>query len=147
MEKARQEALGAFDDGEVPIGAVIVDSQGSIIARGANSMERLNDATAHAEILAIGAAASKMGSWRLNECQLYVTVEPCLMCLGAILNSRIGVVVYGAADKRMGAIDSFYFRQEAQRAYRWFPQVISGVLAQESAELLGAFFEKIRKKD
>ena len=147
MEKAHQEALRAFDDGEVPVGAVVVDAHGSVIGRGANSMERLNDATAHAEILAIGAAAAKLGTWRLNECQLYVTLEPCLMCLGAILNARIGVVVYGAADARLGAIDSSFYRQEAQRAYRWFPHTTAGVLSDQCSALLAAFFEKVRKKD
>jgi len=145
MNLAYQEALKAFDEGEVPVGAVVVKN-GTIVGRGYNRMEKLADATAHAEIIALGAASSSLGSWRLDECVLYVTLEPCLMCLGAILQSRIQRIVYGAADSRLGAVDTYYYRQEAERAYRRFPVTQSGVMEQECRELLGSYFESLRKK-
>jgi len=146
MQKAYQEAVRACDEGEVPVGAVVVSENGRILGRGYNSMERLNDATAHAEILALGAASNSLGSWRLEKCTIFVTLEPCLMCLGAILNSRISKIVYGAQDRGMGAIDSFFFEQEALRAYKRYPEVISGVMEYECSALLKNFFSKIRKK-
>lgn len=146
MNKAYQEALRAFDDGEVPVGAVIINPSGTIIGRGSNSMERLQDATAHAEILAIGAAARSMGTWRLNDCALFVTLEPCLMCLGAILNSRIGTIVYATSDPRLGAVNTHPFASVAQDAYHAFPEVRSGILADESSSLLKSFFQNLRKK-
>jgi tRNA(adenine34) deaminase len=145
MAKAYQEALCAFDEGEVPVGAIITGPHGNIIGRGRNSVERLKDATAHAEIVAIGAAAHSREDWRLNGCSLYVTLEPCLMCLGAILHCRLDTIIYGAPDPRLGAVDTFFYRQEAERSHRWFPQVVSGVMADECASLLSSFFNKIRK--
>ena len=144
MSKAYQEALAAFDDGEVPVGAVIVAPNGSIIGRGRNSMEQLKDATAHAEILAIGAASNTQESWRLDDCSLYVTLEPCLMCLGAILHSRLSTVVYAAPDCRLGAVDTFYYRQEAERSHKRFPVVVSGIMVDDCSALLNAFFKRIR---
>lgn len=144
MNLALQEALKAIDEGEVPVGAVIA-KENTIIGRGYNRIESLNDATAHAEIIAISAAASSIESWRLNECTLYVTMEPCLMCLGAILQSRIEKVVYGIADTRIGALETFQYREEAQRAYGRFPEIEGGVLAEECHNLLKNFFMKIRK--
>jgi len=146
MNKAYQEALRAFDNGEVPVGAVIIGPSGTLCGRGANSMERLQDATAHAEILAIGAAAQSLGSWRLNDCTLYVTLEPCMMCLGAILNSRISTIVFGATDPRLGAVVTHPFASTAQGAYNTFPAVASGVLGMESSALLKSFFQNLRKK-
>jgi tRNA(adenine34) deaminase len=147
MRKAYQEALKALDDGEVPVGAVIVNEVGSIIGRGANSMERLKDATAHAEIIAIGAASQHQPSWRLNGCTLYATLEPCLMCLGAILNSRLSTIVYGTTDPRLGAVDTHPVKAMAEGSYRVFPAVVSGVMAAESSALLKSFFQRLREKE
>jgi tRNA(adenine34) deaminase len=108
-------------------------------------VEALRDATAHAEIIAITAASNHAGGWRLNGCTLYVTLEPCIMCLGAILQSRVSAVVYGARDNRLGGIDSFNYKEEAERSYRGFPAVVSGVMETESRELLRAFFKKLRE--
>jgi tRNA(adenine34) deaminase len=144
MGAAYQEALRAFDEGEVPVGAVVA-LDGRIIGRGYNRIEALGDATAHAEIIAITAASGHVGGWRLNGCTLYVTLEPCLMCLGAILQSRVSAVVYGAKDGRLGGIDTHKHREEAEKAYRAFPQVTSGVMETESADLLKAFFKKLRE--
>ena len=146
MLRAYQEAAAAFDEGEVPVGAVIAGPQGAIIGRGRNSIERLGDATAHAEILAIGAAAQHLHGWRLNGCALYVTLEPCLMCLGALCAARIERVVYAAADPRLGAIDTHSYREQILASYRGFPQVYSGVMAEECGQLLSSFFRRLRKK-
>jgi tRNA(adenine34) deaminase len=146
MKAAYQEALKAFDEGEVPIGAVI-EKSGSIIGRGYNRIEQLGDATAHAEIIAITAAANSLATWRLEACTLYVTIEPCIMCLGALLHSRIASIVYGAADPRLGAIDTRSYRTNLEQAYGFFPQVTSGLMAEECAQLLSSFFSKLRKKD
>jgi len=143
MSAACREAEAAFDEGEVPVGAV-VEQNGRIIGRGHNRVEALGDATAHAEIIALTAASNHVGGWRLNGCTLYVTLEPCLMCLGAILQSRLSVIVYGAKDSRLGGIDSFNYKDEALRSYRNFPEVISGIMEEESRELLKTFFKKLR---
>jgi len=144
MNSAYQEAVKAFDEGEVPIGAVI-EKEGRIIGKGYNRMEKLFDATAHAEILAIGAASSHESSWRLNGCTLYVTLEPCIMCLGAIMQTRMDAVVYAVPDPRAGAIDSFFHRQELERSYRYFPRIASGVMKDECSNLLKSFFKNVRK--
>jgi len=143
MAAAYREAMAAFDEDEVPVGAVI-ELGGRIIGRGHNRVEALNDATAHAEVIAITAASNHVGDWRLNGCTLYVTLEPCLMCLGAILHSRVSSIVYGARDSRLGGIDSFNYKDEAERSYRNFPSVVSGIMEEESRELLRAFFRKLR---
>jgi len=145
MAAAYQEALKAFDEGEVPVGAVI-EKNGRIIGRGYNRIEKLGDATAHAEIIAISAASGFVCDWRLNDCTLYVTLEPCLMCLGAIMQSRVSAIVYGAKDSRAGSVDSFFYRQEVERSYRTFPQVTSGVMGEECGNLLKAFFKALRSK-
>ncbi|MCL2182467.1 MAG: nucleoside deaminase [Chitinispirillia bacterium] len=144
MGAALREALKAFDEGEVPVGAVI-EKDGGIIGRGYNRIEALGDATAHAEIVAITAASAHVGDWRLNGCTLYVTLEPCLMCLGAILQSRVSAVVYGAKDPRLGGVDTFNYRPEAEKSYRAFPQITSGIMEDESRGLLKAFFKKLRE--
>jgi tRNA(adenine34) deaminase len=144
MERAYQEALGAFDEGEVPVGAVVVGPGGSIIGRGRNAIERLNDATAHAEILAVGAAAQHRNTWRLNGCVLYVTLEPCMMCLGAVLASRIDRVVYATPDPRLGAVDSFSHREQILASYRTFPEVACGPMGEECSQLLKSFFKGLR---
>jgi tRNA(adenine34) deaminase len=146
MNSAYQEAIKAFDEGDVPVGAVI-EKDGRIIGKGHNSMEKLSDATAHAEVIAISAASSSVENWRLAGCTLYVTLEPCIMCLGAILQARIDSVVYGAKDPRMGAVDSFFHRQELERSYRFFPTISSGLMADECGRLMTSFFQKIRKKN
>lgn len=144
MNAAYQEALKAFDEGDVPVGAVI-EKEGRIIGRGYNRIEKCFDATAHAEILAIGSASNSLQSWRLEGCALYVTLEPCLMCVGAALQSRIGAIVYATADPRLGALDTFFYRQEIERAYRYFPAIKSGIMRDECAALLHSFFKKVRK--
>jgi len=146
MELAYQEALRARDEGEVPVGAVIV-RDGRIVGRGYNRIEALSDATAHAEIIAISAASGTTASWRLNGCTLYVTLEPCLMCLGAIMHSRIEAIVFGAADPRYGAVVSHPCRQPIEDAYRWFPAITAEVLSDDCSQLLKGFFSDLRKKD
>jgi tRNA(adenine34) deaminase len=145
MRAAYQEALKALDEGEVPIGAVIVKND-SIIGRGYNRIEQLADATAHAEIIAITAAVSSLATWRLDGCTLYVTLEPCIMCLGALLQSRIGGIVYGASDPRLGAVNTTSYREQLEKAYGFFPAITPGLMAQECGELLSSFFRELRKK-
>jgi tRNA(adenine34) deaminase len=144
MQAAHQEALKALDEGEVPVGAVI-EKGGAIIGRGYNWIEKLCDATAHAEIIAITAAASSLATWRLDGCTLYVTLEPCIMCLGALLQSRIASIVYGAKDPRLGAIHTRSCRKELEQAYGFFPEITSGLMAEESSQLLRSFFSRLRK--
>ena len=115
MRAAYQEALKALDEGEVPIGAVIVKGN-AIIGRGYNRIEQLSDATAHAEIIAITAATSSLATWRLDGCTIYVTLEPCIMCLGALLQSRMGGIVYAAADPRLGAVNTSNYREQLEAA-------------------------------
>lgn len=146
MRSAYQEAMKALDEGEVPVGAVIV-KDGTIIGRGYNRTERLPDATAHAEIIAISAASSRLTSWRLTGCTLYVTLEPCLMCLGASVQARIERIVYGAPDPRCGAVDSHFYRQEIQLSYGYFPEIVPQIMKSDCAQLLSSFFQQIRKKN
>ena len=138
LELAR-EAAGA---GEVPVGCVIADADGKVIGRGRNRREENADATAHAEIEAIREAGEALGSWRLDGCTLYVTLEPCPMCAGAIINARVPMLVFGAADAVSGScgsvIDLFFERYGHQ------PKVLGGVLGEESAALLRAFFSSLR---
>ena len=142
MRAALQEAAIATDEGDVPVGAVIV-WQGQVIARGRNQRELLNDPTAHAEIIAITAAAEFRDSWRLTDCTLYVTLEPCLMCAGAIVNGRISRVVYGADDPKAGACKSLYEVLSDERLNHQ-AECVGGVLADESADLLQQFFKAQR---
>jgi tRNA(adenine34) deaminase len=144
MEKALQEAHAALDEGEVPIGAVIVH-KGRVIARAHNRVEAVKDATAHAEIIAIGAASENLENWRLENCTLYVTLEPCPMCLGAIINSRISKLVYGAKDKRFGACGSVC-DLPAKKLLNRELEVVSGVFADESRGFLQSFFKILREK-
>lgn len=133
MKQALLEAGRAYDEGEIPIGAVIV-CHGQIIARGHNLTERLHDVTAHAEMQAITAATEYLGGKYLTDCTLYVTVEPCVMCAGALGWSQIPRVVYGAGDEKRG------FRRFAPRALHPRCEVVSGVLAEECAALMKEFF-------
>jgi len=137
MKKAFAEALQAFDEGEIPVGAVVV-AGGKIIARAHNLTETLNDVTAHAEMQAITAAANFMGGKYLNDCTLYVTLEPCVMCAGALGWSQIGKIVYGAADPKRG------FNKFATQTLHPKTEVLGGILGIESAELLQEFFKQRR---
>ena len=143
MEMALQEAEGAAAEDEVPVGAVIVSFREGVIARARNQRELLNDPTAHAEMIAITQAAQALRSWRLEECALYVTLEPCPMCAGAIVQARLPLVVYGAADPKAGACDTLYrITNDPRLNHR--AQVIGGVLADRCAGILSAFFSKKR---
>ena len=142
MRAALAEAHLALDKQEVPVGAVVVHN-GLIIAARHNEREVLNDPTAHAEILALRDAALALGTWRLDDCTLVVTLEPCIMCAGAVINSRIHTLVFGAADLKGGATSSLY-NVCADPRLNHNPVVIQGVLQHESAELLKNFFEPKR---
>ena len=142
MYAALKEAERAFEQNEVPIGAVVV-FKNKIIGRGFNRVESLKDATAHAEMLAITAAANHQENWRLLDCDLYVNVEPCLMCAGAILSSRIKRIFFGAFDPKFGACGSLYnVAQEGKMNHK--TEVYSGLLERESSALLQKFFKKKR---
>jgi tRNA(adenine34) deaminase len=143
MQVALREARIALKKKEVPVGAVVV-YQGKIIGRGHNQTESLNDPTAHAEILAIGAAANYLNSWRLSEADLYVTLEPCPMCAGAIVLSRIRKLVFGAYDPKSGACGSLYNLVQDKR-FNHQVEVVSEVLKDECSELLQAFFKELRE--
>lgn len=144
MYAALKEAEKAFDEDEVPVGAVIVH-QNKIIGRGYNQIERLKDSTAHAEMIAITAASNYLGNWRLNECEIYVTLEPCIMCTGALLSSRIMELYYGASDPKFGACGSIYNLAEESKTNHKI-KVYTGLLSKESEDILKAFFEKKRNK-
>ncbi len=141
MREALKEAELAFDEDEVPVGCVVV-KDGSIIGRGHNRKEGLKDPTAHAEIIAITAASNSLGDWRLDGAVLYCTVEPCLMCAGAIIQSRLDEVVFGARDEKFGSLGSVI----DVRGKGWNSdfKVVSGVLGSESVDLLKKFFRQRR---
>lgn len=143
MLKAIELAKKAYEIGEIPIGAIVVDKDGNIIGKGYNRRESDNSPTAHAEILAIEAAAKHLGSWRLTDCTLYVTLEPCPMCAGAIINSRLKRVVYGAFDDKGGACASVINLFELPFNHK--PLVRSRILERECGELLTEFFNNLRK--
>lgn len=144
MRFALRQAEMAYDAKEVPIGCVIV-KEGKIIGKGYNQVESLKDATAHAEILAIGAASSALENWRLNDCTLYVTLEPCPMCAGAILNSRISRVVYGSPDSRFGGCGTT-IDVISNNALHQDVLLTSGVLSEECLGLLQLFFQEMRAR-
>lgn len=133
MHQALEEARLAFEEGEIPIGAVVV-CRGQIIARAHNEVERLKDPTAHAELLAITAATEYMGGKFLSDCQLYVTVEPCVMCAGALFWARLGEIIYGAGEEKFG------YRHYAPDIFPRRAKVRGGVLSEEAAELIRSFF-------
>ena len=144
MHAALREAGASAAADEVPVGCVVVH-EGIVIARGHNQVEALQDATAHAEILAIGAASNALGSWRLNECTMYVTLEPCSMCAGAIILARVGRLVYGADDPKAGACGSVLdVIREPRLNHR--VEVSSGVLAEECGGALRQFFLRKRRE-
>jgi tRNA(adenine34) deaminase len=142
MYAALQEAQKAFDDDEVPVGAVVVHKN-RIIGRGYNQIEKLKDATTHAEMIAITSASNNLQNWRLNECAIYVTLEPCIMCTGALLASRINELFFASSDIKFGACGSIHNLAENSKTNHTI-KVYSGVLAKESEELLKSFFNKKR---
>jgi tRNA(adenine34) deaminase len=142
MYAALQEAEKALDDLEVPVGAVVVRDN-KIIGRGHNQVEKLKDATAHAEMIALTAASNHIGNWRLNECSVYVTLEPCIMCAGAMLSSRINELYFGTFDPKFGACGSLYnLAEEAKTNHKI--KVFSGIYMDESKKLLQEFFDKLK---
>jgi len=143
MRLALAEAEAALAEDEVPIGAIIVHS-GRVIAAAHNQREQLHDPTAHAEMIAITQAAESLSSWRLEGCTLYVTLEPCAMCAGAIVQARIPVVVYGAVDPKAGAVNTLY-QLLTDRRLNHTCQVVSGVLAAQCGDILSRFFQAQRR--
>lgn len=144
MRMAIEEAHQAALLNEVPIGAVVVHN-GKVIGRGHNMRERFQDVTYHAEMLAINEACTFLHSWRLEDCDLYVTLEPCIMCSGAILNARIKNLYYGAKDPKAGAVDSLYHLLNDSRLNHQV-NVESGLLGTECGQMLRDFFRAIRKQ-
>ncbi len=142
MKRALELAAEAYEQDEVPVGCVIADSQGNIVAEGKNMRESLSDATAHAEIVAIREASKKLDRIILDDCTIFVTLEPCPMCAGAIINSRIGRVVYGAKEPKSGACSSVINLFEERFGHK--PEIYSGILAENSSELLVRFFKDKR---
>ena len=140
-------ALAAADEaaavGDVPIGAVLLDEAGAVLATGRNVREELGDPTGHAEIVALRAAAAKLGTWRLERTTLVVTVEPCAMCAGALVNARVARVVYGASDPKAGAVRTLFRICDDPRLNHRL-EVVPDVLADASRERLRAFFAKLR---
>jgi tRNA(adenine34) deaminase len=143
MQQAIELAKESSNFDDVPVGALIVNEQGEVLAAGQNLRENDNDPTAHAEIVAIKNAGKKMGNWRLDDLTLVVTLEPCVMCAGAIAQSRIKRLVFGAFDEKAGAVGSIWDVIRDPRALNR-PEVVSGVLANECALLLKDFFNKKR---
>lgn len=143
MEEALKEADKAYRNGDVPVGAVIVKN-GNIIARAHNQKEKNNMATEHAEILAINQACKKIKNWRLNDCTMYVTLEPCLMCAGAILQSRIKKIIYGASNENYGYVESID-RILSNNKNNYEIEIEKGVLKEKSIFLLQNFFREKRR--
>ncbi len=143
MRLALEQASLAPAHGDVPVGAVVLGPDGAVLGAAHNEREGSGDPTAHAEVLALRAAASALGQWRLTGCTLVVTLEPCTMCAGALVLSRVARVVYGAADPKAGAAGSLW-DVVRDRRLNHRPEVVHGVLAGECAEVLRAFFESRR---
>ena len=142
MLQALAEAKWAGAEEEIPVGALVV-CKGAVIAAGRNQREALQDPTAHAEMLALREAARRLNSWRLDECTLYVTLEPCIMCVGAILQARIARLVFGCLDPKAGAVASLYkMCDDARLNHR--VEVSSGILQEECSEMLASFFAELR---
>ena len=145
MEEALKLAEEAAADGEVPVGAVIVKkTTGEIVGRGRNRRELAKNALAHAEIEAVDEACRTLGGWRLPECAIYVTLEPCPMCCGAIINSRIDDVYFGAYDKKSGSVVSV--QNMFDMPYNHKPQASGGIMQEECSHILSEFFAKLRQK-
>ncbi|HMJ51989.1 MAG TPA: tRNA adenosine(34) deaminase TadA [Polyangiaceae bacterium] len=143
MGLALAEAEQAMQTGDVPVGAIVVDATGTVIGTGRNRREVDRDPSAHAEIVAMRAAAAHLGTWRLHGATLVVTLEPCVMCAGALVNARIERVVYGCDDPKAGALRSLYLIGEDPRLNHRFA-VTRGVLAAKSSQMLSAFFATLR---
>jgi tRNA(adenine34) deaminase len=143
MRVALEEAAAAADAGDVPVGAVVLDAGGTVIARGRNRREADGDPTAHAELMAIRSAARAAGGWRLDDMTLVVTLEPCTMCAGAVVASRVGRLVYGAEDPRAGAVGSLWDVVRDQRLAP-VPEVVGGVLSEQSLDMIRRFFQERR---
>jgi tRNA(adenine34) deaminase len=145
MRIALAEAVLADSEGEVPVGCVLVDARGGEMARGRNAREAMADPTAHAEMVAIRAAAVRAGGWRLEGATAYVTLEPCAMCAGALVHARVARVVYGCADPKGGAIDTMFgIGRDARLNHRF--EVTGGVLAEECTAALQRFFAALRER-
>jgi tRNA(adenine34) deaminase len=145
MFAALQEAQKAFEENEVPVGAIVVRDN-KVIGRGYNQVERLKDATAHAEMIAITSAANHIGNWRLNDCSIYVTLEPCIMCTGALLSSRITELFFSTFDSKFGACGSVYNLAGDGKTNHTI-NVYSGIYADESKKLLEEFFNSLKNKN
>lgn len=143
MRQALDLAAAAAADGDVPVGAVVVDAAGTVIGTGRNTRERDADPTGHAEVVALREAATALGSWRLEGCTLVVTLEPCTMCAGAVVASRVSRLVFGPFDDKAGAVGSLW-DVVRDRRLNHRPEVVSGVLAEESSALLREFFASHR---
>lgn len=141
MKEALSLAKLSLKENEVPVGAVVV-KDGKIVGKGRNRREQLKNALSHAEIEAINDACKNLSSWRLEGCDLYVTLEPCPMCAGAIINARINKVIYGAKDAKMGAVSSVISTFDLDFNHR--PKVVSSVLEKECSEILSDFFKSLR---
>jgi tRNA(adenine34) deaminase len=142
MRLALKEARNALESNEVPVGTVVVHNN-QVIGKGYNQVETLKDPTAHAEMIAITAASNHIGDWRLNECDIYVTVEPCIMCTGAILNARIKNLFFAEFDPKFGACGSLYNLPE-EKKYNHLVNIYSGLCADESRTLIQEFFRNLR---
>ena len=144
MEKALLQAELAFKKNEVPVGAVIVDSDGNVLSRGYNKIETMGCQTAHAEIIAIQKACKKRGDWRLDDCWIYVTLEPCLMCFGLIQLSRLKGVVFGATCEQFGS--DLGSKDNFKKLYKKDLIIKGGLKEQACVDILKGFFKKVRKK-
>lgn len=144
MREAIALAKAAAEIGETPVGAVVVKkTTGEIIGRGCNRRETAKSPLAHAELIALDQASRALGGWRVLDCELFVTLEPCPMCAGAIINSRIDRVVYGAKDCKSGSVDSV--QKMFELGYNHKPEVVAGVLEEECSQLLSDFFKTLRQ--
>ena len=143
MRLALEQAHLAYKKGEVPVGAVVVRN-GEVVGTGYNRRETDKNAVAHAELLAIDDACKRLGGWRLWECELYVTLEPCPMCAGAIINSRIKRLIYGASDKKAGSVESVV--RMFDLPYNHKPPYTAGVLEEECSQILKSFFKEMRSR-
>jgi tRNA(adenine34) deaminase len=146
MRAAVEEAKAAGSGEDVPVGAIVVDASGAVVGRGHNVREATGDPTGHAEVVALRAAASARGEWRLDGCTLVVTLEPCTMCAGALVLARVDRLVFGSYDPRAGAVGSLW-DVVRDRRLNHRPEVVPGVLAAECSELLTGFFESRRAPD